>query len=79
MKFQIQMKDPDGVSDSIEEAAKKSASEVQGLSDEEREELIDSRANSFSKIIERWFEYQEYLTVEIDTDTKTISVVDRAV
>ena len=59
MKFCITMKDPDGVYDSLQEAATE-----HGV---ERSELED--------IIKLWFQYSEYLTVEIDTDAGTCTVV----
>jgi hypothetical protein len=65
MKFRITMKDPDGVHDGLTEADK-SEGAGQGFGYDERVELL-----------KKWFKYREYLTVEIDTDAKTIVVVDQ--
>lgn len=75
MKFRITMKDPDGVYDCVQDAIK--ASRPGGLNDREWESLREARSETFSEITSRWFEYDEYLTVEIDTDAKTCVVVER--
>ncbi len=74
MKFTITMKDPDGVYESISEAVKLSESESL-LSKDEREELYHTRRNELDEVIEPWFKWSEYLTVEIDTETKTCVVM----
>jgi len=74
MKFKITMKDPDGVSDCIDEAISQSVKAMEGLSADDREALIESRREQISQIIGKWFEYQEYLTVEVDTDAMTCTV-----
>ena len=76
MKFKIQMKDPDGVYDSVTEAANASSQSVSGISDDEREELAESRREELDEKIRKWFKYGEYLTVEIDTDKNTATVCD---
>ena len=73
MKFKITMKDPDGVYECIEQAAKDWAKEANALPDE-MEAIIQSRHMKLREICGQWFEYGEYLTVEIDTDAKTITV-----
>lgn len=75
MKFKVTMKDPDTLHDAIREAAKESLSDIQGIDDEEKESLIDQRVESNMEICRKWFEYSEYLTVEIDTDAGTCVVV----
>ena len=75
MKFRITMKDPDGCYECREDAIK--ASLPTGLSEQERGAVIEVRREEFGKMLGRWFEYGEYLTVEIDTDAKTCIVVER--
>lgn len=75
MKIRVTMKDPDGVGDSIHEAAKASALKVDGLSAEEREDIQERRHGAYTELCSRWFEYGEYLTVEIDTEAGTAVVV----
>jgi hypothetical protein len=77
MKFKIIMKDPDGVWGCLRDAAIESANAVDGISQEERDALIESRRESLGALCNKWFEYDEYLTVEIDTEAKTIVVWER--
>lgn len=76
MKFKVTMKDPDGVQDSLDDAAKVYANSIEGLTEDEREAVREKRRELIGSIADKWFEYGEYLTVEIDTDTKTITVVE---
>ena len=39
--------------------------------------LIESKREKLSELCRNWFEYGEYLTVEIDTDAQSIAVVPR--
>jgi len=74
MKFKITMKDPDGFADSISRAAQESVESVNGVNDEEKSDLVDGRSEELKEAVKKWFEYEEYLRVEIDTDTGTIRV-----
>lgn len=78
MKFQIQLKDPDGFYDAKQDAAKASAASVEGLTDEVREELEESRSESLGEFLAKWVEYGEYIKIEFDTDAKTATVVPRS-
>ncbi len=64
MKIRITMKDPDGVYDGVYEACHDGA----GISEDGREEIKTT--------LRTWFEYEEYLTVEVDTETNTIRVLE---
>jgi len=75
MKFKITMKDPDGFYDSVQDAAEEWANQVTGVDDDERENLVESKREKLGEILKQWFEYSEYLVVEIDTDANTIAVV----
>lgn len=78
MKFQVQMKDPDTLHDAICEAVNAEL-RAQGITDrEEFESLGEIRHARTSKLCSKWFEYGEYLTVEIDTDAGTCVVVTRS-
>lgn len=75
MKFQVQMKDPDTLHDAIQEAVEAQIKEI-GITDEDEiEALSEKRREKVGEICDAWFRYGEYLTVEIDTDTKTCVVV----
>ncbi len=76
MKFTVTLKDPDGVYDSIQEAIKRSVEHIPAIGEDEREELIEIRSEKIRDITSKWFEYDEYLTVEIDTEEETIKVCE---
>lgn len=76
MKFTVTMKDPDGVYESIDEAVKADVAKL-GLPRDEAEAIEERRREKTNEIAARWFEYGEYLTVEIDTDAGTCVVVPR--
>lgn len=79
MKFQVTMKDPDVLHDSIQDAARcvadKIADQSNGLELLQYEAIENATKEQFGKLCARWFEYGEYLTVEIDTEAQTITVV----
>lgn len=72
MKFKVTMKDPDTLHDAITQAIMDLP--LIGLSDAEAEAVRDIRNREVSALCERWFEYGEYLTVEVDTDAETCIV-----
>jgi hypothetical protein len=74
MKIKIHLKDPDGVHDSITDAAKESVKEDSGYDPEELEMLCDIRFNRLSEKCAPWIRYGEYVTIEIDTDAGTAIV-----
>jgi hypothetical protein len=76
MKFRIMLKDPDGVWESVREAAEASMKDVPAIDGREREDLIEGRVEKLFDVCGRWLEYKEYLTVEVDTDQGTCVVVE---
>ncbi len=77
MKIKIQMKDPDGVYDAVTDAIKDTLRSIQGISDDEREKLEESRREEANEAIFKWIDYGEYVTIEIDTDNMTATVCER--
>lgn len=75
MKFKVTMKDPDTLSDAIQDAVGESVGAMAGLNDEEHEAVAEKRREAVGNLCAKWFEYGEYLTVEIDTDAGTCTVV----
>lgn len=75
MKFKITLKDPDGFSDGISEAAEKSLGDTSGLSDSERESVAEDRIESIGEALRKWVEYGEYIEIEFDTEAGTATVV----
>ena len=69
MKIRIQIKDPDGIYESIKEAASKQLRETTtGLSDDEIDLLQEGRAEHIEDRLGDWIRHGEYITVEIDLD-----------
>jgi hypothetical protein len=64
MRFRITMKSPDAVDTALHDILE----DISPENREETEELITHHIN-------RWFEYGEYLTVELDTDEGTATVI----
>ncbi|MGE3341448.1 MAG: hypothetical protein AB7J46_06165 [Candidatus Altimarinota bacterium] len=78
MKIRVTLKDPDCLYECVEDAVKKALRSVPDLSDDEREQLQEKRADQIrEKLTDKWFEYGEYLEVDIDTDAMTATVVER--
>jgi len=75
MKFTVQMKDPDTLQDAIEDAVKDDLATIEGLDEGDRESLAERRREAVMEIASEWFEYDEYLRVEIDTEAKTCTVL----
>lgn len=77
MKFQVQMKDPDTLHDAIDDAVAEDVKKL-GLSEDEADRLVELRRDKVAAVCQQWFAYGEYLTVEIDTDAQTATVVPRS-
>jgi len=75
MKFKITLKDPDGFYDAITDAIEDSLPET-GINEDERELLTESRRDETNDAISKWVQYNEYITVEIDTDSMTATVCE---
>lgn len=73
MKFKVTFKDPDALLEAINNAVDELKTE--GLSEKELEAVKEPRKEAIRNICGRWFEYDEYLTVEIDTKAETCTVV----
>lgn len=72
--IQVTMKDPDTLYDAINEAVEDELSKS-NLDDDEQESIAELRQEKYSEIAGDWFEYGEYVTLEIDTDKQSIRVV----
>ena len=73
MKFTVNMKDPDTLQDAIEDAVREI--NIEGVTPDELEVIRDKRKEKISELCGRWFEWGEYLRVEIDTEAETCTVV----
>lgn len=75
MKIKVTMKDPDTLYDAIEDAVTKDIDA--SLPEDEREAIAECRIKKAQALASTWFEYGEYLTVEIDTEAKTCVVIPK--
>jgi hypothetical protein len=75
MKFHVTMKDPDGPYDSIRLAATESVKAMKGLSDEEKEDLAESRVLELQEFAGQWIKYGEYANIEFDTEKGTATLL----
>jgi len=76
MKFKVQMKDPDALIECINDAIEKELEQVD-LSSEEIDLIREIRVEKVISICKRWFEYGEYITVEIDTENETCTILNK--
>lgn len=74
MKIKIQLKDPDGVYDAITDAVKDQLDKIEGITDDERETMQESRREGMNELLSKWIEYSEYITIEFDTEAGTAVV-----
>ena len=77
MKFTVSLKDPDGFSNSVDEAVRQSVQAQEGLDEDEKDDVIERRNEKTWKALGKFVEYQEYVTIEFDTDAGTATVVPR--
>ncbi len=77
MKFSVTLKDPDGFSESVQEAVKENVARMPDLGEEERESVEEIRTEAVNKFLEKWIEYSEYVTIEFDTVAGTATVMPR--
>jgi hypothetical protein len=75
MKIQITFKDPDRVGDAVQQAVSEAVHVVPDLSTDERDMVMDARMERTWEDLEKFIEYQEYVTIEIDTEAGTARVV----
>ena len=76
MKFRITLKDPDGVSLSMDETLEEQVKELDLKDDEEIEAIKDVRRDKLNVFISKWVEYGEYVTIEFDSEAGTATVVE---
>jgi hypothetical protein len=74
MKIRITLKDPDALIDCIRDAVYQQP--IEELSKSEIDEGIEARKQRIIDLCGRWFEYSEYLAVEVDTERETCTVLE---
>lgn len=78
MKIHLCMKDPDALSDAIEDAVRNSVESLamlEQLSEKEKEALMEVRMDQEREKCRHWLEYGEYINILIDTDADTAIVL----
>lgn len=74
MKIKVVFKDPDTLSDTVQEAARSSMPE--GLSEAEKEAIMELRTEKIYNQCSKWFAMGEYMGIEIDTEADTARVLE---
>lgn len=77
MKFSVKLKDPDRFYESVNDAIKESVADT-GLPEDEQEALSETRREKAWKCLGQWVEYQEYITIDFDTEAGTATVRRRS-
>lgn len=75
MKIKVTMKDPDTLDDAIDDAVRTDIARIDGLDKNDREALFEGRREKIGELAAKWFKYGEYLSVEIDTEAGTATVL----
>lgn len=73
MKFNVTFKDPDALIDAVTDAVVEQP--LLGLDEYEAELVREKRISEVNELCQQWFQYGEYVTVEIDTVANTCTVV----
>ncbi len=76
MKIKVHLKDPDGVSESLDRGFVAAVGEeAPNLSTRETQRIADDWREAADDVLRRWIRYGEHVTIEIDTDDGTARVV----
>lgn len=79
MKIVIMFKDPGAVYDSIEYTKcelVRSLQEELGISNDAAEVEAEERFKKMNALIRRYFKYGEYVSIELDDETGTVTVLE---
>lgn len=75
MLLRITLKDPDRVGDAVQQAVQENVRGLSDLTAAEKDVIMDVRMEDTWTKLDEFIEYQEYVTIEIDTDAGTTRVV----
>lgn len=76
MKFRITMKSPDAYGDALNKAAEDIVAN-NGVLDDDIPDAVEKEYEQLDELCSKWFTYSEYVTIEIDTEAKTATVVPK--
>jgi hypothetical protein len=74
MKIKIIFKDPDALQECVADGVRQKF-ERGDMSDEEASAVLNLRETHVLELAEKWFQWGEYLKVEIDTEAETCTVI----
>lgn len=74
MKVIVTFKDPDGVHESLRNACEESVEDLD-ISEDEKRDLAESREDQLNEDLSTWIKYDEYVSIEFDTEKKTATVL----
>lgn len=75
MVFQVHMKTPDAIENSVINQIEHVVDELGFKESWEYDQEIQSRVDAIKEICQKWFQYGEMVTLEIDTDKMTCVVL----
>jgi hypothetical protein len=75
MKFQIVLCDHAGICDDIQRTIVESMADVQGLSEDEHDDLLVRRIQDAWVVLEQFIADEDTIVIEIDTEEETARVV----
>lgn len=75
MIFTITFKDPDGVSNDIDDAVKERLKKLEGEPETVLEAAREAYSEELRNFTSEWLSYGEYVTIEFDTEKGTATVV----
>lgn len=75
MKIPVTFKDPDALSDAIDDAVRKDVAQIFGLNEAEQEAVFRVRRERVQKQVGKWFRDGEYVELEVDTEAGIAVVV----
>lgn len=78
MKLYVTFKDPDQLGEALEDKRRAIAAKLQkelDLSEAGAQTEAEERVKVFDKLVSKYFDWGEYITVELDSETQTIRVV----
>jgi hypothetical protein len=74
-KIKVTFKDPDALHNCVMEHVEQQLVKNTDFTESEREVLQEARTETIMKRLSKWFTWSEYLTVEIDLDADTATVL----
>lgn len=73
MKIRLHLKAPDSIEASIKDFV--GTQRPEDISDEDWKDLEEDKINEMTKKLSKWIEFQENVSIEIDTDLETATVL----